>query len=117
MTTLKCVKKTVLCVDWATWSSMRERGELGLEEYLSEKLGKPVEGIDSSNDTTYEFSVKPRGPEDFKYDYQRQDFERMMGGKVVTVSFAWNPSVSILLDYACKQGWIEEGVYIVSISW
>ena len=80
-----------------------------MERYLTEKLGRQVEILDSPNDTDYNFTVSKSTD-----DWTDEDAVK---------SFLENGYISMdygycdIFNYCCQQGWIEPGEYVMAVSW
>lgn len=81
-----------------------------LEMYLSEKVGKRIEIIDSPNDTDYHVLVRAKTEFD-KWD-QKYINELLEDGYI-----SMECGYRTILDYCAGQGWLEEGDYIITVSW
>lgn len=85
-----------------------------LERFLTEKLGKDVELVGSSNDTLHTLSVKKSDPSNPMYKWDQDAVASFLADGVIDFqSYGAKPA----MQYAVDQGWIEEGEYVIRVSW
>lgn len=80
-----------------------------LARYLSAKIGKSVQIIESPNDTNYVAKVKKGEIEDYDQEY----VEDFLDAGYISMDMGYE----VVLCYAANQGWIEEGDYVIRVSW
>ena len=95
MSELICEEKTVIKVDISDLTS-----------YLSEKMGRRVEYGETNNDTDYEVEVDSDGWEEDTIATFRSDGYLNM-----------NYGYTDVLNWACDQGWLKPGTYLINVSW
>lgn len=101
--TLKLVTKTTHYVDY-----------YDLEVFLGEKIGKTVEIIGSPNDTDYKFEAEPLDSTSSMYVYVMEDVEEFLETGMINMEYG---GLYTVMNYACTQGWIEPGNYVITVSW
>lgn len=80
-----------------------------LQDFLSEKIGKSVEVIDSNNDTDYSISVKKEEIDDSDMDSVNTFLEK----GYISMEYDYHA----IFRYCANQGWIDEGDYVLEVSW
>lgn len=80
-----------------------------LARYLGEKMGRKIEFIDSPNDTDY--SVKIEKGEIDKWDQEH------IGNAIENGWVSLEYGYHAFLTYCANEGWLEEGDYVIRVSW
>lgn len=78
-----------------------------MEEITKAVYGKGIEVIESPNDTTHEFSVKPKVEE---WDQERVE-------KAIKNGYLEAYAYGCILNDLCKKNIIEPGKYYIRVSW
>lgn len=103
MTTLKMTTKITNYVDYGD-----------LQSFLTEKLGKSVEIVGSSNDTDYSVDVKKLDPASTMYKWYMEEVQEFINSGIIDCEYN---GFHRPLAYAATQGWIPEGEYLITVSW
>lgn len=102
--------KTTHHVDWLTYSWVRDKGMVGLDEICKEVYGKAID-MGSPNDTDYSCSVKKDNPDiDNEADAEEIDL-------IVANGFFEDWQLNLVMSDLCRRGAIPEGNYVVTMSW
>jgi hypothetical protein len=99
---------TTYHIDWLTYAYVSANGRVGLEGIFKKAYGKPIEMLESPNDTSYSETVKkePLG------DYDRETIERC----VAQGGFE-DYHLGIFLNDLCNKDILPPGEYVVTVSW
>jgi hypothetical protein len=95
---LKVVTKTTKYVD-----------SFDLTEYLGSKIGRSVEFVDTRNDTDYSLSLTKE--EILNYDKRYIDHFLNVGW--ISLDHGYHA----VLTYCVNKGWLDEGDYVIQVSW
>ena len=85
-----------------------------LEEFFSEKLEKNFEIIGSANDTDYSVNVVPFDENSPMAQWDKKNIDDVIKNGYIDLEYS---SFHPFMSWACKQGWISEGMYVITISW
>lgn len=80
-----------------------------LARYLSEKTGKNVEFIETPNDTDYSVEIKKGEVR----DYDKGNIDDFLNKGYISFEYGYRA----VLNYCADQGWLEEGDYVIGVSW
>ena len=99
--------KTTHHIDWLTYSWVREKGECGLDLICEQVYGKKID-IGSNNDTDCAVDLKKEELPDY-------DVESLVD--IVETGFFEDYQLQLVMTDLCNKGHIEEGSYVVTVSW
>jgi hypothetical protein len=94
-------------IDWSTYSYVRERGEVGLDELIAEVYGKSF-AIGSPNDTDYAIAVHGK----ILGEYAIAELHG-----IIKSGFIETYQLALVMNDLCGKGVIAEGSYVVTVSW
>lgn len=80
-----------------------------LERYLSEKIGVDCKVIESHNDTDYAVTVKKKDIP----SYDQETVDNFLEDGYISMENGYDA----VLTHAANMGWIEEGNYVIRVSW
>lgn len=80
-----------------------------MQNYLTEKLGKRVEIIESPNDTDYSIDIEKGDI----YEYDQDTIDEFIENGYIYMDYGYHT----IFKYLCNQGIIEEGNYVIRVSW
>lgn len=80
-----------------------------LAEYISEKIGRKFEFIDSPNDRDYIINIK-KGEIDKWY---KETISNALNQGWVSMEYGYRA----FLTHCANEGWLEEGDYVITVSW
>lgn len=80
-----------------------------MENYLSEKIGRRVEIIESANDTDYHLSLKKEKIE----DYDKETIDDFLKTGYIGMDYEYHT----IFTHCVNEGWLEEGDYVLRVSW
>lgn len=80
-----------------------------LAAYLGEKIGRYLEFIESPNDTDYKITIK-KGEID-KWD--KETVSNALNQGWVSMEYGYRA----FLTHCANEGWLEEGDYVITVSW
>lgn len=95
---LKHTVKTTIYVDY-----------FDLARYLSDKIGRDVEIGDSNNDTDYSVALERGELSDWDMNY----VNAFLNKGWISMELGYRA----VLNYCVNQGWLDEGDYVIEVSW
>lgn len=95
---LKKVTKTTHYVD-----------SFDLADFIGEKIGRSVEIIDTPNDTDYSATVKKEELD----DWDMKSVSLLKDKGYISMEYGFHQ----IMTYCANQNWIEEGNYVIKVSW
>ena len=105
-------------VNWLTYAHDREKGNIGLADYLAQCMGLPektrLELFEAPNDTQYACDIKLTEFE--KGEIWVQDRQEAWDNAIEHHGFEHWRFHQILLA-AVERGFLAEGHYVISVSW
>lgn len=105
--TLGIETKTTHHIDWLTYSWARDKGHCGLDELCEQVYGKKLD-MGSNNDTDYSVNIK----REIMADY---DTDNLID--IIKSGFFEEYQLHLVMTDLCNNGYIEEGSYVVTMSW
>lgn len=99
--------KTTHHIDWLTYSWVRDKGLVGLDEICADVYGKRIE-LGSDNDTDHSFDVEKEELAD--YDQETID-------EIIQSGFVEDYNLGIVLTDLCNRDAIDPGSYVITVSW
>lgn len=80
-----------------------------LSSYLSERIGRDVEIVDSGNDSDYSVTIVKEEID----DYDMKEVNKFLEKGWISMEYGYHA----ILTYCANQGWLDEGDYIIQVSW
>lgn len=80
-----------------------------LANYIGSKIGRPVEFVDSPNDTDYSVSIEKEEIDDF----DMKSVSNMIEKGWISLDYGYHAC----LVHCANEGWLEEGDYVITMSW
>lgn len=80
-----------------------------LARYLSHKIGRSIEFIDSPNDTDYSVSIEKEEID----EYDMEQVNNMLEEGWISLDYGYHAC----LNHCANEGWLEEGDYVITMSW
>ena len=80
-----------------------------LERYLSAKTGLNCQVIESSNDTDYSVTVKKEKIP----SYDQEALDEFLQNGYISMDYGYDT----IFTHAANMDWIEEGNYVIRVSW
>lgn len=80
-----------------------------LAEYISHKAGRGIEFIDTRNDTDYSRKIVKEELD----DWGMKDVDNMLNHGWISCE----TTLRNCLTHCANQGWLEEGDYVIQVSW
>lgn len=82
-----------------------------LSEYLAKKISRSVDIVGTNNGSEYTADVRIQESFD---KYEQEDIDLFINKGILDFEYSgWYNA----LDYCANQGWLEEGKYVIEVSW
>lgn len=109
--------KTVISVNWLTYSWNHQDGQLGLGDYLAEKIGCSEIDLCCSNDTDFGIDLSPAGSATAEIDKQEQEtlIARLRSSE--RGNGLEDYELQTLIEAAVERNWLPRADYVIKVSW
>lgn len=80
-----------------------------LADYLSKKIGRSIEFIDTANDSSHSIKIEKSEID----DYDRKVIDDMISKGYISLYYGYHAA----LTYCANMEWLDEGDYVIEVSW